>query len=64
MNVVIYKKEDSRKRCVYKRINAAEEKEKRRQQKRKLDALKKICQSVFQKRKKSSWKRIFSEIRN
>lgn len=28
MNVVIYKKEDRRKRCVYKRINAAEEKEK------------------------------------
>ena len=28
MNVVIYKKEDRRKRCVYKRTNAAEEKEK------------------------------------
>ena len=65
MNVVIYKKEDRRKRWVYKRINAENEEkeiEKRRQQKRKLDALKKICQSVFLKRKKIKGREVFQRL--
>ena len=58
------KTEDRRKRCVYKRINAAEEKEieKRRLQKRKLDALKKTCQPVFLKRKKVKGREVFQRL--